>query len=217
MGGEVSKRQYLPGDPSCSRLGNSDGMEIDGKGSNIMNEFTNSGSKDGLTVKLWRGERMALIGMDVADPEKDFVGFSIEVQNPENDKFLPLRNRLNFSYDQPGSKAVDGFRNYPSTDAPFQKFRWIHFPYDPKGGTYRYRITKKHMPRDNDLADGTSIDLDIPLDIVAYDDFLDVGFTRNFASSQAYVDKFGNNTKVIPANADQGLDFKKVSGTVYEW
>jgi hypothetical protein len=28
-------------------------------------------------------------------------------------------------------KAVDGYRNYPSTEAPFQKFRWIHFPYNP--------------------------------------------------------------------------------------
>ena len=32
-----------------------------------------------LQVKLWRGERMALIGMDVADPEDDLVGFAIAV------------------------------------------------------------------------------------------------------------------------------------------
>ena len=41
-----------------------------------MNEFTNTASKDGLSVKLWRGERMVLIGMDIDNPEPDFVGFA---------------------------------------------------------------------------------------------------------------------------------------------
>src|SRR5208283_5566232 len=111
-----------------------------------MDEFTKSKSTDGLSVELWRGERMVLIGMDVDDPEPDFVGFSIEEQSPGSKAFLPLRNRLNFSYgNQTTAKAVNGYRNFPSTDAPFQKFRWIQFPFDPKPGEYTYRITKKHM------------------------------------------------------------------------
>ena len=183
-----------------------------------MEDFTNAKSTGGLNLKLWRGERMALIGMDVADPEPDFVGFSIEVQSPGSSQFSPLRNRLNFSYDKPASQAVDGFRNFPSTDAPFQKFRWLHFPYNPKGGEYTYRVTKKHMrSASGALTSGTSITLDIPLDPVVYDGFLDVGFTRNFASSQAYVDKYGNNSKIIPSKANEGLTFKKVPGDVYEW
>jgi hypothetical protein len=161
---------------------------------------------------------MALIGMDVANPEDDFVGFSIEVQSPGSNQFLPLRNRLNFDYGKKAAaKAVNGFRNFPSTDAPFQKFRWVHFPYNPQGGEYTYRVTKKHMKNDGSLVSGTSITLDIALDIVVYDGFLDVGFTRNFASSQAYADKYGNNPNVIPKNADAGLDFKKIPGDVYEW
>src|SRR5207248_1627817 len=40
---------------------------------------------------------------------------------------------------------------------------------------------------------------------------------RNFASSQAYADKYGNNPKIIPAKAAQGLAFKKVPGDVYQW
>ena len=31
-----------------------------------------------------RGERLALIGMDVDQPEPDLVGFSIEVESPES-------------------------------------------------------------------------------------------------------------------------------------
>jgi hypothetical protein len=183
-----------------------------------MDDFTARKTADGLSVKLWRGERMVLIGMDVDDPEPDFVGFSIEEQNPQSNAFLPLRNRLNFSYGkQTAAKAVNGFRNFPSTDAPFQKFRWIQFPFDPKAGEYTYRVTKKHMKPDGTLTSGTSLTLDIGLDIVVYDGFLDVGFTRNFASSQAYVDRFKNNPNVIPVDADQGLQFKKVAGDVYDW
>ena len=40
--------------------------------------------------------------------------------------------------------------------------------------------------------------------------FLDVGFTRNFASSQAFEDKktrFGFGNDIIPIKADQGFDF----------
>ena len=182
-----------------------------------MSEFMNGDASNGLGVKLWRGERMCLIGMDVDEPEPDLVGFSIEVKSPDSADFEPLRNRIAFSYDQPADQAIDGFRNYSSLDAPFQKFRWIHFPYEPKAGTYRYRVTKQHMPRDDQLKSGTGLTLDIPLDMVVYDDFLDVGFARNFASSQAYVDKYQGNPNVVPVKPADGLKFHKVPGDVYEW
>jgi hypothetical protein len=182
-----------------------------------MSDFANAKQATGLSVKLWRGERMCLVGMDVDAPEPDLVGFSIEVKGPGSADFMPLRNRLAFSYDKPVDQAVDGYRNYSSVEAPFQKFRWVHFPYDPKGGTYTYRVTKQHMPTDGTLKTGPSITLDIPLDMVIYDGFLDVGFARNFASSQAYEDKYKGNPNVIPTNADDGLKFQKVPGDVYEW
>lgn len=182
-----------------------------------MSAFSNSESTNGLHVKLWRGERMCLVGIDVDEPEGDFVGFAIEVQSPGSPEFRPLRNRLNFSYDRPTSEAVNGNRQYPSTEAPFQRFRWIHFPYEPLGGRYAYRVTKMHMPRNGPLVPGTSQTLDIALDPTTYDDFLDVGFTRNFASSQAYAETFKNNDRIIPADANQGLEFQKVPGRVYQW
>ena len=182
-----------------------------------MSDFKVSDSKNGLSVKLWRGERMCLIGMDVNQPEDDFVGFSIEVRNPGAPGFIPLRNRLNFSYTQPVALAVNGYRNFPSTEAPFQKFRWADFPPESKAGKYTYRITKKHMPKDNQLLSGDALQLDISLDPIVYEGFLDVGFARNFASSQAYVERYGSNPNVIPSNADDGLKFSKLPGDVYQW
>ena len=189
-----------------------------------MNDFENSDSKNGFSMKLWRGERMCLLGFDVDQPEADFVGFAIECRAPGAKTYEPLLNRIAFSYDKPIGKAVTGAKVFSSLDAPFQKFRWIHFPPNPKPGKYTYRATKMHMPKDNVLKKGTSITLNISLDEVTYHDFLDVGFTRNFASSQAFRDKFPKDANmdkigptIIPSNADEGLDFKKIKGNIYQW
>jgi PLD-like domain len=184
----------------------------------VSASFSGAARNGSLSVKLWRGERMCLVGMDVVDPETDFVGFAIEVKEPGAADYSPLRNRLDFNYDSPASKGVDGFRNYPSTEAPFQKFRWVHFPNDVVNGQYAYRVTKMHMDARGKLRAGDQVtDLTISLDPVVYDNYLEVGFTRNFASSQAYVEKYGNNPAVIPADPTQGLDFAKLPGDVYKW
>jgi len=189
-----------------------------------MNDFENQESKNGFSMKLWRGERMCLLGFDVEEPEADFVGFAIECKDPGASDFIPLMNRIAFSYNDPVDHAVTGARKFPSTKDPFQKFRWIDFPPDPKPGAYTYRATKMHMPKDMQLKKGTSIELQISLDPVTYHDFLDVGFTRNFASSQAFLEQFRNQgdineigKKIIPGNADNGLGFKKVPGQIYDW
>jgi phosphatidylserine/phosphatidylglycerophosphate/cardiolipin synthase-like enzyme len=182
-----------------------------------MDAFMNAAQSGNLSVKLWRGERMCLIGMDVANPEPDFVGLSIEVKGPGASDYAPLKNRLNFDYTA-ASPGVDGFRNYDSTSAPFQKFRWIHFPANPQEGTYLYRVTKLHMDNGGALHAGEQVtDLGISLGRMVYDDYLDVGFTRSFASSQAYVEKYGANPNVIPDDATSGLGFTKLPGDVYQW
>ncbi len=189
-----------------------------------MSDFEIQKSQAGFTMKLWRGERTCLLGFDVEKPETDFVGFAIECKEPGATTFAPLLNRIAFSYDAPPEVAVTGDRQFSSLEAPFQKFRWIHFPQVVKDGIYTYRATKLHMPVDQQLKKGTSITLQISLDPVTYHGFLDVGFTRNFASSQAFRNKLGNPVNIdevgrtiIPANADDGLDFPKVPGDIYQW
>ena len=188
-----------------------------------MSDFTDQADRDGFSCKLWRGERMSLIGFDVNDPEPDLVGFAIEFKAPGERHFEPLRNRIAFSYDRPAGEAVTGNRIFDSREAPFQKFRWVHFPRDPLDGRYRYRVTKRHMRDDKTLYDGTSLDLDLSLEQTTYDGLVDVGFTRNFASSQAYREQFGNNPDIIPVESEDGLDFTKLDVrndrgvSVYDW
>jgi len=193
-----------------------------------VSDFEIRETKQGFTMKLWRGERMCLLGFDVAAPEPDFVGFAIECKEPGATKFTPLLNRLAFEYPVPAAVAVTGDRLFSSLEAPFQKFRWIHFPQDVKDGLYTYRATKMHMPAAKQLKPGVSITLAISLDPVTYHGFVDVGFTRNFASSQAFRNKLGNpppaemdkiGTKIIPAKADDGLTFHKLQtpADLYPW
>jgi hypothetical protein len=79
------------------------------------------------------------------------------------------------------------------------------------------------MPADNKPVAGTQLILGIDNRAVTYDGLVDVGFTRNFASSQAYADQFGNNPDIIPADPKDGLDFEKSTlknhrgESVYSW
>ncbi len=79
-----------------------------------MDDFTASGGKPNFRMKLWRGERMCLIGFDVDAPEPDLVGFAIECKPPGAKRLSPLLNRLAFSYAEPIAKAVTGDCSYPS-------------------------------------------------------------------------------------------------------
>ena len=181
-----------------------------------MAAFSSRKESNGFSCKLWRGERMTLLGFDVDAPEQDLVGFSIECKSPGSDRFLPLRNRLAFSYDQGARSAVTGSRQFVSTEAPFQKFRWIHFPHQPQDGVYTYRVAKRHMPQDGRIVAGTTLTVDIEQSAVTYDDFLDIGFTRNFASSQAYREQFDNREDIIPAEKANGLSFTKLDITAVD-
>ncbi|AZC37043.1 phospholipase D-like domain-containing protein [Pseudomonas chlororaphis] len=189
-----------------------------------MSDFQNAQTVDGFTMKLWRGERMCLIGFDVESPPADLVGFAIECRFPGTDAFKPLPNRIAFAYDQPTHSAVDGQRKYSSLEAPFQKFRWIHVPHEVEQGTFTYRSRMMHMANDGQLVPGTAIELAIDLDPISYEGILDIGFTRGFTSSQAFRDRVPAGVKVndygkslIPSKTKDGLDHPKTETAMYQW
>ncbi|EGT4255626.1 hypothetical protein D8W73_16370 [Citrobacter amalonaticus] len=186
-----------------------------------MSEYTRCVTDKGFHFKLWRGERMVLLGFDVEEPEPDFVGFAIKVCPPNSKDFTYLKNRIAFDYTE---AKVTGDRLFDTNVAPLQRFRWIHFPWQPEDGIYCYQATKMHMNADGSLRQGITLENSIELSAVTYDGIVDVGFTRNFASSQAYHDQFNNNADIIPRAGEDGLNFKLRNDvknsrgeTVYEW
>lgn len=189
-----------------------------------MADFYNTQTLDGFTMKLWRGERMCLIGFDVDNPPPDLVGFAIECRFPGSTDFKPLLNRIAFAYDKPTPDAVDGTRKFSSLQAPFQKFRWVHVPREVTQGTFVYRGRMMHMPSDGQLVAGTTIELPIDLDPTSYEGILDVGFTRGFTSSQAFVDRVpagvdvsAYGKRLIPSKGKDGLDHPKTETAMYQW
>jgi hypothetical protein len=178
----------------------------------MSNDFQVVGSNAAalFTLKIHRGEGMALLGMNwkVGKPPKDFVGFVIEFAEPNSSKFFALVNRLNF----PG---VDGEVN-PQTRStrmsPIQKFRWVHFPRNADlPGKFTYRVTPAFMTATDALSFGEPQEAALTLARETYPGKLNVTFTRGFVSSQAFVDRFVTKThgvrELLPADADAGLDF----------
>ncbi len=161
------------------------------------------------TLKAHRGDGMALLGMDWRDPTPpaDFVGFAIEYRPPNHANFLALGNRITFA--TPPSNV--GSNPKSSLFAPIQKFRWVHFPFDPEQlGEYRYRVRPAFMSAARAISWGDEQEVGLELRRETYPALLNIAFTRGFVSSQAFVDKYesaGPISTLLPDVADEGLDF----------
>lgn len=159
-------------------------------------DFESKTTFQGLTFKLYRGEGAALLAFDLARDlaTPDFVGFSIEVRYPGATHWGVLHNRLHFDYPPTPERP----RTFPSTEAPFQKFRWIHVPSETPPGLFRYRVTACYMGADGTLSKGVGVEGQVSLEAQTISHFVNIGFTRGFASSQAYGDRFDNETRILP-------------------
>jgi hypothetical protein len=161
------------------------------------------------TLKLHRGEGMALLAMDwkTGRPTRDFVGFAIEYKEPKGTKFYALNNRLGF----PESDGSIDPNTLSTLRSPIQKFRWVHFPRNADlPGNFTYRVTPVFMDATGKLSNGDPQEVQIQLMRETYPGKLNVTFTRGFVSSQAFVDRYqkdGPISELIPENADEGLDF----------
>jgi hypothetical protein len=161
------------------------------------------------TLKLHRGEGMVLVAMNwrKGKPPRDLVGFAIEYMEPGGDRFFPLTNRIAF----PGAGGEVNPNVLSTRLSPIQKFRWVHFPRNAElPGAFVYRVTPVFMSDSDTLSYGEAQQAAIELRRETYPGEVNVAYTRGFVSSQAFVDRFvsaGPISKLLPANADAGLDF----------
>jgi len=158
------------------------------------------------TLKIHRGDGMCLVTMNWKNgtPPSNFVGFSIEYQQPGDPKFYPLKNRLCF----PNANSNDPNR-FSTLQSPIQKFRWVHFPRNADlAGDFTSRVQPVFMNQQDQLSYGDAQEAKIQLNRQTYPSQLNVAFTRGFVSSQAFVDRYQSVKGILPAKADQGLDFK---------
>ncbi|TPM13489.1 phospholipase D-like domain-containing protein [Mesorhizobium sp. B2-3-5] len=163
------------------------------------------------TLKVHRGEGMALLAMDWKDaqPPLNFVGFAIEYREPNGSQFYPLKNRLTFDGNAGTTSSAKRPPTYSTRIAPIQKFRWVHFPRNAQlTGPFEYQVTPVFMGSDDALSYGAAQNAEIELGDETYPGVLNVAFTRGFISSQAFVDNFVDVDALLPAHSKDGLDFK---------
>ena len=119
----------------------------------------------------------------------------MEVKYPGSNNWGALRNRLHFDYPPNPERPL----SFESTEAPCQKFRWVHVPTDVSGvGEFRYRVTARYMDATGKLHAGAAAEESNSLRPETIAGFVNVAFTRGFASSQAYADRFNNETGILP-------------------
>ena len=174
-------------------------------------EFQVSGENSAapFTLKIHRGDGMALIAMNWKDeePPQDFVGFAIEYKEPGGAEFFPLKNRLGF----PGASGEINPNALSTRLSPIQKFRWVHFPRDAElPGEFVYKVSPVFMNDIGELSYGEAQEAAIELRRETYPGKLNVTYTRGFVSSQAFVDRYasaGPISQLLPSDADDGLTF----------
>jgi hypothetical protein len=172
-------------------------------------DFRVAGTNDNapFSLTIHRGDGMLLLAMDwkVGRPPADFAGFAIQYREPDKDFFKNVRNRIGF----PGQVVpTSGIK---TVNAPIQKFRWVHFPFNADlEGKFRYRITAMFIGSDGTLKEGEAQEAELALMRETIPGKLNVAFTRGFVSSQAFVRNFaagGPLISLVPPFGDEGLEF----------
>src|SRR5262245_41138827 len=116
-------------------------------------EVTGSSAAALFTLKVYRGDGMALLAMNwkSGKPPDDFVGFAIEYKEPKGEKFFALKNRIAF----PGTDGDVNPSRLTTLQSPIQKFRWVHFPRNADlPGAFVYRVTPVFMDPKDELSYG---------------------------------------------------------------
>jgi phosphatidylserine/phosphatidylglycerophosphate/cardiolipin synthase-like enzyme len=159
-----------------------------------------------LRFSALRGDGAALLAFDVDQSlAADLAGFAIGCAPPEGDAY-PVLNRLSFEQ-QITAETTPAQRTWtPSSEAPIQKFHWIHYPKDVPAGTFTYSATAMLFKAgsETELEAGPSASVSLELRDSGYGDFK-LGFTRGYLSSQAYAERF-DNAAIEPASPTIDFD-----------
>src|SRR3984893_9892702 len=171
---------------------------------------------DGLTFAAYPGDGAVLLAFDVDQGlEQDLAGFAVEYTDPDG-KTLPVLNRLGFTQAITSATTPEQRQFIPTSEAPLQKFHWVHFPPDVKPGTFTYKATAMLFQPGSEtaLTAGPSAELGVVLMPLQPGPF-QLGFTRGYISSQAYAEQF-HNAPIEPSPPTFNFDTSPYQAQ-YQW
>jgi len=175
--------------------------------------------KNGMTVKAYRGDAKTLLAFNLPKSRtKNLAGFTVQVA-PDGQQPYFLQNQLRF--EDPTKHAQDAkLPPNSSFNAPIHKFRWLHVPGSLQQGTtpffgaYKYTVTPRYFDGNGSLLPiDDSLGTTIPVDVLPFSkNNVQLGFTRGFVQSQAFVHHFGPKAVFRPKNKELLFDTSEVSG-----
>lgn len=173
---------------------------------------------EGLSFKALPGDAAALLAFDVDESLREqLAGFAVEYTTPKGDSHT-VGNRLNFTDPVVAETTPEQRRAIwtASTEAPLQKFHWVHYPSSVPPGEFTYKATAMLFKdgSETDVEPGPETSLQVDLSPPTYPNF-ELGFTRGYLSSQAYHDHY-QNADIVPPK--QTIDYEtKAFLPQYEW
>jgi phosphatidylserine/phosphatidylglycerophosphate/cardiolipin synthase-like enzyme len=169
-------------------------------------------SSAGLHVTSYRGSNAVLFAMDMDKAEtSNLAGFSIHCIAPTKGPYPTrehcLPNDLDFEHPFESDNVLNCTNPRGSNHRPFQTFHWMHFP-SAGTGEYKYTIYAAYFDRGRIIHPYPGVTFDLNIDSKFSFPSFDLGFTRAYVSSQAYVERYGN-TPVYPQPKSLDFDTKE--------
>jgi hypothetical protein len=180
--------------------------------------MTVSNQKDGFSVKAYRGDAKTLLAFNLTKARtKDLAGFTIQY-SPGNQGPYYMPNSLRFK--DPSLHAQDpAWTSNASINAPIHKFRWLHVPgslFQSTAlfyGPYTYTVTPRYFGNGWLKPIDPALSVTVVVDVLPFSkDKIDIGFTRGFTQSQAFVHHFGLKALFRPKGKELLFDTSAVSG-----
>jgi phosphatidylserine/phosphatidylglycerophosphate/cardiolipin synthase-like enzyme len=178
-----------------------------------------SKQKNGFSVKAHRGDAKTLLAFDLPKAKtKNLAGFSIQYGFDGKGPFY-IPNFLRF--EDPSKHVQDGTQSPNSSiNAPIHKFRWLHVPGSlqqgahPFYGPYIYTATPRYFDDNKSLkAIDPDLSVAVTVEVAPFTKGkIDIGFTRGFTQSQAFVHHFGPKAIFRPKGKELLFDTSAVSG-----
>jgi hypothetical protein len=158
-------------------------------------------NKGGLSVKAYVGDAKTLLAFNLPkSATTDLAGFTIQYTTDDGQSGY-IYNDLQF--ENPSQHAQDTTQPVTSSiNSPIHKFRWVHVPAGAykKSATFTYTVTPRYFDKNNSLEPidtSVAVSIKVPVGPFATKN-LELGFTRGFTQSQAFVRHFTIKAPIQP-------------------
>jgi phosphatidylserine/phosphatidylglycerophosphate/cardiolipin synthase-like enzyme len=172
-----------------------------------------------ITLKAYRGDAKTLLAFNLAKADaKDLAGFTLQCKPPGKDAYY-IYNNLRFE-DLSKHTQVATEPSTSSINAPIHKFRWVHVlgsvhqGLEPAFGKYTYTVTPRYFDAHQSLTPiDPSLSASLSIEVGPFEaKNLQLGFTRGYTQSQAFVRHFSKDAKFRPTGDDLLFDTTQESG-----